>query len=170
MNPSSSPSLRSTTPRYRSPAGQLTFHLRCCGDTVVLAVRGEADAYTLPLWRRQVREAAGAAAAAGGALIIDTTRLDFLSLGTLAALAADADDWLRDGVVICLVTWDSRVTRFTSSDPRTERLLVHSTVAGALTALQPAEQPPSPLTRTGPHEVPRVFSEHSRLEHNGAVS
>ncbi|WP_459547680.1 STAS domain-containing protein [Nocardia sp. X0981] len=157
MNPSSSSSRRFANTRYRSPDGQLTFQSRKHGDIVVLAMRGEADAFTLPLWRRQIREAAGEAAATGGALLIDTTRLDFLSLGTLAALAEDADAWLRDGVVICLVTWDSRVPRFAGADTRTERLLVHSTVSAGLTALQRSARPPSPATRPGPYEMAGVL-------------
>lgn len=160
MNPSSSSSFRSTKARYRSPGEQLTFQSRKHGETVVLAARGEADAFTLPLWRRQVREAAGTAAATGGALLVDATRLDFLSLGTLAALAEDADTWLRDGVVICLVTWDSRVPRFAGADTRTERLLVHSTVSAALTALQRSARPPSPATRPDPYEMAGVLEAH----------
>lgn len=160
MNPSSSSSFRPPKTRYRSPDEQLTFQLRKHGGTIVLVVRGEADAFTLPLWRRQVQEAAGTAAAAGGALLVDTTRLDFLSLGTLATLAEDADAWLREGVVICLVTWDSRVPRFAGADTRTERLLVHSTVSAALTALQRSARPLSPTTPPGPYDMAGVLEAH----------
>lgn len=101
-----------------------------------MSARGEADAFTLSLWRQKVREAADAAAAACGALIIDATRLDFLSLRTLAALAEDADTYLRDGIEICLVTMDLRIARLACCDTRTARLPIRSTVVAALTTLQ----------------------------------
>lgn len=140
MNPntgffSASSTLSSSAPP-RSPEDQLVFRIRRRGDIIVVAVRGEADAFTLPLWRQKVREAADAAASACGMLIIDATRLDFLSLRTLVSLAEDADAYLRDGIEICLVTTDLRIARIAGGDTRTARLSIRSTVVSALSAPQ----------------------------------
>ncbi|MET8799440.1 STAS domain-containing protein [Nocardia sp. NPDC004568] len=119
----------------RSPGDQLVFRTLRRGDIVVLAVRGEADAFTLPLWRQKVREAVETASAGGGALIVDAGRLGFLSLRTLAALAADAAAYRRDGVQVCLVTGDARLARLAGADSRTASLPIRSTVVAAVTAL-----------------------------------
>lgn len=131
------PSVPASPPSSRSPGDQLTFRRLRRGDVAVLAVRGEADAFTLPLWRQKVREAVDHATTGGGALIIDTTRLRFLSLRTLEALAADAAGYRRDGVEICLVTGNPRLVRLAGTDPRTASLPIRSTVVAAVTVLRP---------------------------------
>ncbi|MEV3961467.1 STAS domain-containing protein [Nocardia sp. NPDC050193] len=115
----------------------MTFRTLRRGEIVVLAVRGEADAFTLPLWRQKVREAADSATTGCGALIIDATRLGFLSLRTLEVLAADAAAYHRDGVEICLVTGNPSLVRLAGTDPRTESLPIRSTVVAAVTVLRP---------------------------------
>ncbi|MGW0003069.1 STAS domain-containing protein [Nocardia grenadensis] len=124
-------------PSSRTPDDQLTFRILRRGEIVVLAVRGEADAFTLRLWRQRVREAADSATTGCGALIIDATRLDFLSLCTLGALAADAADYRRVGVEICLVTGNPSLARLARIDPHTAGLPIRSTVVAAVTALRP---------------------------------
>ncbi|MGW0177944.1 hypothetical protein [Nocardia sp. NPDC003345] len=145
----------------RSPGSQLTFRLRLRGDTVVLAVRGAADAFTLPLWRQKLRETAEAIPATGGALIVDAGRLEFLSLRTLAALAADAEYFARSGVRICLVTGDRRMGRFATRDPRTATLPIRSTVVAAQTLLKPSRRgAPPPDSRPRPR-IPQITADES---------
>ncbi|MGI5218109.1 STAS domain-containing protein [Nocardia sp. CA-290969] len=152
---SSAPSHSAPSGR-RSPDQQLAFRLRRRGDIVVLAARGEADAFTLPLWRREVRKAVDAAAAESGALIVDTTRLDFLSLRTLATLAEDAHTYRENGVAICLVAPDPRIARIAAADPRTARLPVRSTVVSALTALHPHRRTARHSTKREPYRTPQI--------------
>lgn len=169
MNPNTGSSpLFSSTPS-RSPDAQLIFRIRRRGDIVVASARGEADAFTLALWRQKVREAVDAAAAACGALIIDATRLDFLSLRTLASLAEDADVYLRDGIEICLVTTDLRLARLACGDTRTARLSVRSTVVGALTALQLHKQTAPSIIRPLPYRTPQTTPDRPGIERDGHV-
>ncbi len=150
----------------RSPEQQLLFRVRRRGEIVVLSVRGQADAYTLALWRQQVGKAVETAATGRGALIVDTTRLDFLSLRTLAALAEDAERHRRDGVEIYLVTPNPRIARLVGADPRIARLSVHSTVVGALTALQLRRQSEHRPARPRPYRAPQITREEPDTEHD----
>lgn len=151
----------SSAARFRSPDSQLTFRLRLRGDTVVLAVRGEADAFTLPLWRQKVRRTAESIPGAEGALIVDASRLEFLSLRTLAALAADAEYYAHTGVRICLVTGDRRMGRLAARDPRTASLPIRSTVVAALTLLKPSRRGAvSPDNRRRPR-TPQITADES---------
>ncbi|WP_280439522.1 STAS domain-containing protein [Nocardia cyriacigeorgica] len=132
--------------------------LVCCrrrrGRSIVLSMRGEADAFTLPVWRQEIIEAADEARAKGGGLIVDTTRLNFLSWRTLATLAEDAQRYGREGVPVCLVSTSSTVFRLASVDPRVARLPIHSTVVSALTRLE--------LARRG-SVAPRARHQQTRL-------
>ncbi|MGW4066935.1 STAS domain-containing protein [Nocardia grenadensis] len=119
----------------RSPCDQLSFRVHRRGDIVILAVRGQADAFTLPLWRQQVRVAAETVNGPRGALIVDTTRLDFLSVRSLAALSDEAQEFRRKGIEILLVTAVPALARIARADTRTALLPVCSTVVSALTAV-----------------------------------
>lgn len=149
----------------RSPGDQLIFRTRCHGEVVVLAVRGQADAFTLPLWRQQVRHAAEAVAVAG--LIIDATRLEFLSLRTLAAVADDAHRYRHDGVEVCLVTPDLRIARLAACDPRTVHLQVRSTVVSAMTAIQLNRRTTSATGRRHTDRTPRITPDEPKSVPNG---
>lgn len=168
MNPHVSTAPVSSTPssrRYmRSPDQQLAFRIRRRGDIIVLSARGEADAYTLPLWRQQVREAIEAARTARGALIVDCTRLDFLSLRTLAALAEDARRCRGDGVEICLVTSDLRLVRIAGADRRFAHLAVRSTVVGALTVFELRKRNTPSVVRPPRYQPPRILPEEPESE------
>ncbi|MGK8464571.1 STAS domain-containing protein [Nocardia cyriacigeorgica] len=118
------------------PKDRLVCCRRSRGRSVVLSVRGEADAFTLPVWRQEIAEAAEDARAKGGGLIVDTTRLNFLSWRTLATLAEDAERFGREGVPVCLVNTSSTVFRLAGADARVARLPIHSTVVSALTRLE----------------------------------
>lgn len=169
MNPNVSTAPVSSTPairrQMRTPDQQLAFRIRRRGDIIVLSARGEADAYTLPLWRQKVREAIEAARAARGALIVDGTRLDFLSLRTLAALAEDAAWCRRDGVEICLVTADPRLARLAGGDPRLAQLIVRSTVVGALTAFELHRRSTPAVVRLPRYRPPQITPEEPDFEH-----
>lgn len=142
----------------RSPEQQLLFRVKRRGDIIVLSVRGQADAYTLQRWRSEIGKAVETAAAAGGTLIVDTTRLEFLSLRSLAALAEDAERYRGDGVEICLVTANTRIARLADIHPLMAYLPVRSTVVGAETSLrshrQAGHQPVRPHLPRIPHTVP----------------
>ncbi|MEU4314928.1 STAS domain-containing protein [Nocardia sp. NPDC024068] len=149
----------------RSPEEQLVFRTRWRGEVVVLSVRGQADAFTLPLWRRQVRQAAEAAAGAG--LIIDATRLEFLSLRTLAAVADDAHRYRADGLEVCLVATDLRTARLAAADPRTAHLQVRSTVVSAMTAIQLNRRTLSAAGRHRTNRTPRIAPDEPKAVPNG---
>lgn len=154
----------------RSPEQQLLFRVRRRGEIVVLSVRGQADAYTLSLWRREVGKAVETAAAGRGALIVDTTRLEFLSLRTLAALAEDAQRYRRDGVEICLVTPNPRIAHLAGGDPRIVHLAVCTTVVGALTSLQLRRQTERRTARPQPYRPPQINREEPDTEHDRLLS
>ncbi|MET8795956.1 STAS domain-containing protein [Nocardia sp. NPDC004568] len=149
---------------WRSPRDQLSFRVRRRGDVVLLAVRGQADAFTLALWRQQVRAAADTVTTSRGALVVDATRLDFLSVRSLAALSEAAREYRRDGIEIFLVTAELAIARIARADTRTARLPVRSTVVSALTAVHlrdrtpevVSEKPGKERTRdlTGPGATP----------------
>lgn len=134
----------SATAPTGSPDQRLAFRIRRRGEVVILSALGQADAFTLSLWRQTVREAADTAAKAGGALVVDVGGIDFLSLRTLGALVEDAGTFFREGVRTCLVTTDRRIARLLAQDPRTAPLIIRSTVAGAHTALGSPVSPAVP--------------------------
>lgn len=165
-NSSSFASAHAASSYTRSPEQQLLFRVRRRGEIVVLSVRGQADAYTLPLWRQEVGKAVDTAAAGRGALIVDTTRLEFLSLRTLAALAEDAQRYQGDGVEIYLVTPNPRIARLAGGDPRIVHLAVCTTVVGALTSLQLRRQTEGRPARPQPYRPPQITREEPDTEHD----
>ncbi|MGW6332632.1 STAS domain-containing protein [Nocardia rhamnosiphila] len=164
MKPLSSPAVPPVpvSPPSRSPGDQLTFRTLRRGDIVVLAVRGEADAFTLARWRQKVREAADTAITGCGALIVDATRLGFLSLRTLEALAVDAEQYRHDGVEVCLVTGDPRIARFAGTDSRVASLPIRSTVVAAVTMLRP--RPEAPAIGPGRFRAPLITRDERGID------
>lgn len=77
-----------------------------------------------------------------GALVVDATRLDFLSLRSLAALSDVAERYRRDGIDISLVTGDPAIARIARADTRAALLPVRSTVVSALTAVHLRQRTP----------------------------
>ncbi|MFQ6229533.1 STAS domain-containing protein [Nocardia sp. NPDC002869] len=134
---------------WRSPRDQLSFRVRRRGDIVLLAVRGQADAFTLALWRQQVRAAADTVAGPQGALVVDATRLDFLSVRSLAALSDEAQEYRREGIEIFLVTAEPAIARIARADTRTALLPVRSTVVSALTAVHLRDRTPDVVSADG---------------------
>ncbi|MEV3960691.1 STAS domain-containing protein [Nocardia sp. NPDC050193] len=93
-------------------------------------------------WRQQVRAAADTVTGPRGALVVDATRLDFLSVRSLAALSDEAQRYRRGGVEILLVTAEPALARIARADTRTALLPVCSTVVSALTAVHLRYQAP----------------------------
>ncbi|WP_416562456.1 STAS domain-containing protein [Nocardia testacea] len=162
LGSSAAPPARISPSPSRSPGDQLTFRTLRRGEIAVLAVRGEADAFTLALWRQKVREAADAASTGCGALIVDATRLGFLSLRTVEALAADAAEYRRDGVEICLVTGNARLARLAGADPRTAGLPIRSTVVAAVTTLR--QRPESTTGAPGRFRTPVIVRDEAGID------
>ncbi len=154
--PSDSPALPG-----RSPGDRLVFRMRFRGGHVILAARGHADAFTLPLWREQVGQAAEVAAGEGGALVVDASRLEFLSLRTLATTAEDARHYRSEGVEVCLVSPDPEIARLAAGDSRTAHLPVRSTVVSALTAIQLRRQT-TPRPGRRPARAPEIVPDVAR--------
>lgn len=159
------PSAAAASANSRTPADQLSFRTRRRGEAVIVSARGEADAFTLPLWRDKVREAVEEAARADCAVIIDAGRLDFLSLRTLAALARDARQYRRNGTEICLVTTDLNIARLAAGDPRTADLPVRSTVVSALTAIHLHRRATHATNRPCPHHTPQITPDQRGTPH-----
>ncbi|MGW5751191.1 STAS domain-containing protein [Nocardia rhamnosiphila] len=134
---------------WRLPRDQLSFRIRRRGEIVLLAVRGQADAFTLALWRQQVRAAADTVTASKGALVVDATRLDFLSVRSLAVLSDEAHEYRRDGIEIFLVTAEPAIARIARADTRTALLPVRSTVVSALTAVHLRDRTPEVVSADG---------------------
>lgn len=153
----------------RSPSDQLFFRQRHREGVRILSVHGEADAFTLPLWRHRVREAADLAATENGALIVDATRLRFLSLRTLAVLAEEAQRCRRDGVVLCLVTTELRVAAIAAGDARATHLLVRSTVDSALTAIRFQQHRTPSAARRPFYRVPEITPDGASAGHSGRM-
>ncbi|MEU2040313.1 anti-sigma factor antagonist [Nocardia niwae] len=72
------------------------------GAAAIVRAHGEVDAYTLPTWRRVLREAA-AAAVAPGPIVIDTSGLGFMACRSMLALAEESEACHRRGVRLCVV-------------------------------------------------------------------
>ncbi|MET8800720.1 STAS domain-containing protein [Nocardia sp. NPDC004568] len=164
---SSAHSAAAASANSRDPGDQLSFRTRRRGEAVIVSARGEADAFTLPLWREKVREAVEQAAHANCAVIVDAGRLDFLSLRTVAALARDARRYRRNGTEVCLVTTDLRIARLAAGDPRTADLPVRSTVVSALTAIHLRKRATHATSRPRPHHIPQITPEQNGASHRG---
>lgn len=154
-----SSSVASASTNSRTPGSRLSFRTRRRGEAVILSAHGEADAYTLPIWRDKVRQVAEDAARTNCAVIIDASRLEFLSLGTVAALAQDARQYRRNGTESCLVTTDLHIACLAASDPRTADLPIRSTVVSALTAIH--------LRKRAKHATSRPAPYHNTAYHPG---
>lgn len=172
MNPTAATAPRSTTASAptatsRTPREQLSFRTRRRGGAVILSARGEADAFTLPLWRDIIGNAAEEAARTGGAVIVDTCRLDFLSLRTVAALAEDARRYRHHGADIYLVTTDLHIARLAARDQQTTDLPVRSTVVSALTAIRLRKPTAHTTGRPSPYHPPQITPEHRGTTYSG---
>jgi anti-anti-sigma factor len=108
------------------------------GGATMLRPHGEADAYTLRIWQRLLRQAS-AATRAPGTLIIETADLGFLSCRAFCVLADEADRCRKHGIDLCLVGRQPTVTRLVSAAGLSERLPVYACIDAALSAKAKAQ-------------------------------
>lgn len=175
MNPTVAASPISATPsavgsapaNSRAPGDQLSFRTRRHAEAVILTAYGQADAYTLRLWRDEVREAVEEAARTDCAVIVDAGRLEFLSLCTVEALARDARQYRRNGTEVCLVTTDLHIACLAAGDSRTADLPVRSTVVSALTAIYLRKRTTHATSRPSPYRVPQIIPDQYGTPHSG---
>jgi anti-anti-sigma factor len=80
------------------------------GNAAIVHVHGEVDAYTLPTWRRLLREVV-TATAAPGPIVIDTGGLGFMACRSMLALAEEAEACRLRDVRLCVVGSPLVVTR-----------------------------------------------------------
>ncbi|MGK8524053.1 STAS domain-containing protein [Nocardia asteroides] len=118
------------------PRARLSSSLRRQGPAVVMSTRGTADAFTLEVWRRNIRRAVECAEASACGLVVDTTKLEFLSCRAVSTLAREAARCRGRGTPVSLVSPIPAIARIAAADPVIARLPIHSTVVSALTALR----------------------------------
>lgn len=113
--------------------GRLVVDVSHRGGAVILEVRGELDAHTLPTWRRLVGDIAGDAAV-DAPVVVDITRLDIIACGTLAAVAQQLDRYRARGVNLVVATRPSTIHRLTAAGDLAIRLPVYPSTQAALSA------------------------------------
>ncbi|BDT90913.1 MULTISPECIES: anti-sigma factor antagonist [Nocardia] len=127
------------------PTEDVPFGLRATverrGAAAIVHAHGEVDAYTLPTWRKVLRDAA-TATAAPGLVVIDTSGLDFMACRSILALAEESEACRRRGVRLCVVGRRSTVTRVVDLLNLDALLPIYSSVDDAL-----ADAVPSGLSR-----------------------
>jgi anti-anti-sigma factor len=114
-------------------AGRLAVDVGRRDRAVVVDVRGELDAYTMPAWWRITCEAA-AHAAAPGTVVVDITGLDFIAGGPLGALADLTDACRKRGVALVVLSRAPVVQRIAAVTGLDKRLVVRATLRAALAA------------------------------------
>jgi anti-sigma B factor antagonist len=101
------------------------------GDCAVLQVTGEVDAYTAPMLREQIRDLAAKGAVH---LIADLSRVDFLDSTGLGTLVGGLKRLREAGGTLTLVITAPRILRLFQITGLTKVLVIHPTVAEAITA------------------------------------
>ncbi|MCM6773157.1 anti-sigma factor antagonist [Nocardia sp. CDC159] len=115
------------------PAGarrRLSTRLEHRGRAVIVRTDGEVDAYTLPTWRRLLREAA--ATVRSGLLIVDTTGLDFMGYRGYVALAEESARCRHRGVQLRMVADRPVVARLLAAAGLSAELPIHADTDQAL--------------------------------------
>ncbi|MFC9871773.1 STAS domain-containing protein [Nocardia salmonicida] len=135
------------TARAPDATQRLRAEVEPCGATTILHVRGIVDASTLTHWQRMLESAIATTAIEGGRhLIIDLTKVEFISLRTIFALAELTRKGRRLGVGISVVearpyAVTGRVVEITGL---TDWLPVYPELVDALSRLSPG--PPRQLS------------------------
>ncbi|MGK8506745.1 anti-sigma factor antagonist [Nocardia asiatica] len=110
------------------------------GSAVVIHVRGEVDAYTLPTWRRLLSEAV-ASVTATGPLVVETSGLLFMACRSLVVLADESERCRRRGIRLSVVGSWSVVTRVVTVIELDALLPVYASVEDALAESVPDGRP-----------------------------
>ncbi|MBU3066005.1 anti-sigma factor antagonist [Nocardia sp. NEAU-G5] len=103
------------------------------GSAVVFRPQGEADAYTLRIWQRLLRQACEATDAPG-LLVVETTGLRFISCRAFTVLADEADRCRSRGIELRLAGNQPVVTRLIDVAGLGGQLPVYSCIATAVAA------------------------------------
>lgn len=147
-----------------SPRQRLRADLEPCGQTAILHVHGEIDAYTLPRWQELLEATVTTLAAEGDRhLIVDLTGTDFVSVRAIMSLAELTTQSCRRRISLALI--DSRryspTARIIAVAGLSAWLPVHADLTEALAAAKTdppdltAATLPRPRARVGPN--PRRF-------------
>ncbi|MBF6469674.1 anti-sigma factor antagonist [Nocardia beijingensis] len=122
------------------PPEDVSFGLRATverrGDAAIIHAHGEVDAYTLPMWRRVLREAA-TAAVAPGPVVVDASGLGFMACRPMLALAEESEACRRRGVRLCVVGGRLIVARVIDLLDLDALLPIYSSVDDALAGAVP---------------------------------
>lgn len=101
------------------------------GSAVIVHAGGEVDASNEDTWRHLLSEAA-AAASSPGALVVDTSGLDFMGCCAFAVLAEEAERSRERGVDIRVVSSQPVVARLVAACGLGELIAVDESVDAAL--------------------------------------
>lgn len=153
-----------------APRQRLRADVEPCGQTAILHVHGEIDAYTLPSWQELLDTTVTTLAAEGGRhLIVDLTGTDFVSVRAIMGLAELTTQSCRRRINLALI--DSRAysptARIIAVAGLSAWLPVHTDLTAALTAAKTdtpdltAATLPRPRARVGPN--PRRFPQTPTL-------
>ncbi|MGW4328971.1 anti-sigma factor antagonist [Nocardia sp. NPDC004573] len=125
------------------PPEDVFFGLRATverrGDAAIVHAHGEVDAYTLPMWRRVLREAA-TATTAPGPVVVDASGLSFMACRSMLALAEESEACRRRGVRLCVVGGRLIVARVIDLLDLDALLPIYSSVPDALAGAVPGGQ------------------------------
>ncbi|MFD6398917.1 STAS domain-containing protein [Nocardia sp. NPDC060249] len=92
------------TAEARDATQRLRAEVEPCGTTTILRVLGIVDAFTLTRWQRVLESAIGTTALGGGRhVIVDLTKVEFLSLRAIFAITELTRHGRRHGVGISVV-------------------------------------------------------------------
>lgn len=108
------------------------------GPSVIVYAGGEVDASNEATWRHLLSEAA-TRTSPPGALVVDTSGLDFMGCCAFEVLAEEAERCRRRGVEVRLVSNQPGVGRVVDACGLTELLPVDSSLEAALPACEPVD-------------------------------
>lgn len=113
--------------------GRLEVDVNHRGCALILEVRGELDAHTLPTWRRRVGDVTGCAAV-DAPVVVDITRLNFIACGALEAVAKQVNRCRARGVNLVVATRPSTIHRLAAAGEFATRLPIYPSAQAALSA------------------------------------
>lgn len=108
------------------------------GASVIVYAGGEVDASNEATWRHLLTEAA-TAASPPGALVVDTSGLDFMGCCAFEILAQEAERCRHRGAQLRLVSNQPAVARVVEACGLSELLPVDDSIDAALDACEPAD-------------------------------
>lgn len=113
------------------PSRQLRATGERSGSAVLLYAGGSVDACNVAVWR-QLLDQAAQATWTSGALIVDTSRLEFMGCCAFVALAEESARCRRRGIRLCLVGGRGIAARVVAAGGLQAELPLYSNVKAAL--------------------------------------